>query len=168
MKVRPSVKAMCERCRVIKRHGRTLVICSNPAPQAAAGLSARMARIAGVNLPNQKRLEIGLTYIYRDRPAERAQDLRRARALARHEGARPDRGRGRQAARPHRPSTTRSRATSAASARRRSSACPRSAPTAACATAATCRCTASARRRTPAPARARRRPSAAARRRVTK
>ena len=23
-----------------------------------------MARIAGVNLPNQKRLEIGLTYIY--------------------------------------------------------------------------------------------------------
>ena len=30
MKVRPSVKPMCERCRVIKRHGRTLVICSNP------------------------------------------------------------------------------------------------------------------------------------------
>ena len=30
MKVRPSVKPMCERCRVIKRHGRTLVICINP------------------------------------------------------------------------------------------------------------------------------------------
>ena len=30
MKVRPSVKPMCERCRVIKRHGRTIVICSNP------------------------------------------------------------------------------------------------------------------------------------------
>jgi large subunit ribosomal protein L36 len=30
MKVRPSVKAMCERCRVIKRHGRTVVICTNP------------------------------------------------------------------------------------------------------------------------------------------
>jgi large subunit ribosomal protein L36 len=29
MKVRPSVKAMCERCRVIKRHGRTIVICSS-------------------------------------------------------------------------------------------------------------------------------------------
>jgi large subunit ribosomal protein L36 len=29
MKVRPSVKAMCEHCRVIKRHGRTIVICSN-------------------------------------------------------------------------------------------------------------------------------------------
>ncbi|HEY1513296.1 MAG TPA: 50S ribosomal protein L36, partial [Gaiellaceae bacterium] len=26
MKVRPSVKPMCERCRVIKRHGRTMVI----------------------------------------------------------------------------------------------------------------------------------------------
>jgi large subunit ribosomal protein L36 len=30
MKVRPSVKPMCERCRVVKRHGRTIVICSNP------------------------------------------------------------------------------------------------------------------------------------------
>jgi large subunit ribosomal protein L36 len=31
MKVRPSVKRMCENCRIIKRHGRILVICkSNP------------------------------------------------------------------------------------------------------------------------------------------
>ena len=30
MKVRASVKAMCERCRVIKRHGRVMVICTNP------------------------------------------------------------------------------------------------------------------------------------------
>ena len=30
LKVRPSVKPMCERCRVIKRHGRTMVICTNP------------------------------------------------------------------------------------------------------------------------------------------
>ena len=30
MKVRPSVKPMCERCRVIKRHGTTRVICTNP------------------------------------------------------------------------------------------------------------------------------------------
>ncbi|TML03003.1 MAG: 50S ribosomal protein L36, partial [Actinobacteria bacterium] len=27
MKVRASVKPMCERCRVIKRHGKTMVIC---------------------------------------------------------------------------------------------------------------------------------------------
>jgi large subunit ribosomal protein L36 len=30
VKVRPSVKPMCERCRVIKRHGTTMVICTNP------------------------------------------------------------------------------------------------------------------------------------------
>ena len=30
MKVRASVKPMCERCRVIKRHGTTMVICTNP------------------------------------------------------------------------------------------------------------------------------------------
>jgi len=30
MKVRPSVKKMCEKCRVIKRHGRIMVICQNP------------------------------------------------------------------------------------------------------------------------------------------
>ncbi|MBA2537246.1 MAG: 50S ribosomal protein L36 [Actinobacteria bacterium] len=30
MKVRASVKPMCDRCRVIKRQGRVLVICTNP------------------------------------------------------------------------------------------------------------------------------------------
>jgi large subunit ribosomal protein L36 len=30
MKVRPSVKKMCENCRVIKRHGRIMIICVNP------------------------------------------------------------------------------------------------------------------------------------------
>lgn len=30
MKVRPSVRPMCDNCRVIKRHGRVMVICSNP------------------------------------------------------------------------------------------------------------------------------------------
>lgn len=29
MKVRPSVKKMCEKCRVIKRHGVLLIICEN-------------------------------------------------------------------------------------------------------------------------------------------
>lgn len=29
MKVRPSVKKICENCRVIKRHGRIMVICSS-------------------------------------------------------------------------------------------------------------------------------------------
>lgn len=30
MKVRPSVKKMCDKCRLIKRHGRIMVICVNP------------------------------------------------------------------------------------------------------------------------------------------
>ena len=46
-----------------------------------------MARIAGVNLPNQKRLEIGLTYIYgigrstarRSAPTRASRPTRRSR-----------------------------------------------------------------------------------------
>jgi large subunit ribosomal protein L36 len=30
MKVRPSVKKICEKCKVIRRHGRVQVICENP------------------------------------------------------------------------------------------------------------------------------------------
>jgi large subunit ribosomal protein L36 len=30
MKVKPSVKKMCERCKVIRREGKVMVICSNP------------------------------------------------------------------------------------------------------------------------------------------
>ena len=28
MKVRPSVKKMCDKCKIIRRHGKVLVICS--------------------------------------------------------------------------------------------------------------------------------------------
>ncbi|OKH24422.1 50S ribosomal protein L36 [Hydrococcus rivularis NIES-593] len=30
MKVRASVKKMCEKCRVIRRRGKVMVICTNP------------------------------------------------------------------------------------------------------------------------------------------
>lgn len=30
MKIRPSVKKMCDKCKVIKRNGKVLVICTNP------------------------------------------------------------------------------------------------------------------------------------------
>jgi large subunit ribosomal protein L36 len=30
MKVRPSVKKMCDNCKVIRRHGRVRVLCTNP------------------------------------------------------------------------------------------------------------------------------------------
>jgi large subunit ribosomal protein L36 len=38
MKVRPSVKRMCEHCKVIKRHGKVRVICSaNPRHKQVQG-----------------------------------------------------------------------------------------------------------------------------------
>jgi large subunit ribosomal protein L36 len=30
VKVRPSVRKMCEKCKVIRRRGRVMVICANP------------------------------------------------------------------------------------------------------------------------------------------
>jgi large subunit ribosomal protein L36 len=30
MKVKPSVKPICEKCKIIKRKGRVMVICENP------------------------------------------------------------------------------------------------------------------------------------------
>lgn len=30
MKIRPSVKKMCEKCRIIKRNRKVMVICENP------------------------------------------------------------------------------------------------------------------------------------------
>jgi large subunit ribosomal protein L36 len=30
MKVQPSVKKICDKCKVIRRHGRVMVICANP------------------------------------------------------------------------------------------------------------------------------------------
>jgi len=30
MKVRSSVKKICEKCKIIKRHGRVMIICQNP------------------------------------------------------------------------------------------------------------------------------------------
>lgn len=29
MKVRPSVKRLCDKCRIIKRHGKIFVLCAN-------------------------------------------------------------------------------------------------------------------------------------------
>ena len=30
MKIRPSVKKICDKCKIIKRNGKVLVICTNP------------------------------------------------------------------------------------------------------------------------------------------
>ena len=85
-----------------------------------------MARIAGVNLPNQKRLEIGLTYIYGiGQPT--AQKICTALGLDPDEKVRDLTDDEVTKLRAYIDATSRSRVTCAASARRRSSASARSA-----------------------------------------
>src|ERR1700745_642967 len=62
MKVRASVKRICDKCKIVRRRGVVRVICSNQKHKQRQGET--MARIAGVYLPRTKRVEIGLTYIY--------------------------------------------------------------------------------------------------------
>jgi large subunit ribosomal protein L36 len=37
VKVRPSVKRICEKCKIIKRAGRVMVICENPKHKQVQG-----------------------------------------------------------------------------------------------------------------------------------
>ena len=37
VKVRPSVKKMCDKCKIIRRHGRVRVICENPKHKQVQG-----------------------------------------------------------------------------------------------------------------------------------
>ncbi len=66
MKVRASVKKICDKCKVIHRKGVVRVICENSKHKQQSRLSQRstMARIAGVDLPRNKHTNIALTYIY--------------------------------------------------------------------------------------------------------
>ena len=64
MKVRASVKKICDKCKVIRRKGVVRVICDNPKHKQRRDRTTTMARIAGVDLPRNKRIEIALTYIY--------------------------------------------------------------------------------------------------------
>ena len=41
VKVRPSVKKMCDKCKVIKRKGKILVICDNPKHNISRSLPLR-------------------------------------------------------------------------------------------------------------------------------
>ncbi len=73
MKVRASVKKICDKCKVIHRKGVVRVICEIPNTSSGKDKGATMARIAGVDLPRNKHVNIALTYIYgigiRARPA---------------------------------------------------------------------------------------------------
>src|SRR4029453_12103392 len=62
VKVRSSVRKICVKCKVVRRQGVVRVICANQKHKQRQGKG--MARIGGVDLPRQKRVEIALTYIY--------------------------------------------------------------------------------------------------------
>ena len=58
MKVRPSVKPMCEKCKIIKRKGKVMVICENPKHKQRQGCShpiiqstRRINRLSHIKLP---------------------------------------------------------------------------------------------------------------------
>ena len=63
MKVTTSIKKRCAKCKIVKRRGILYVICENPKHKQRQGQQA-MARIEGVDLPRNKRIEVALTYIY--------------------------------------------------------------------------------------------------------
>ena len=48
MKVKPSVKPICEKCKVIKRKGRVMVICENPKHKQRQGRSTQGGRVRRV------------------------------------------------------------------------------------------------------------------------
>ena len=64
MKVRPSVKKMCDKCKIIRRHGKVLVICENPRHK-------HLTYIYGIGLTTSKKIlaETGVD------PSVRVKDL---------------------------------------------------------------------------------------------
>ena len=114
MKVRSSVKKICSKCKIVRRQGVIRIICEVPEAQAASGIKKEccvpslpselgvrhpglektrtMARIAGVDLPLNKRVEIGLTYIFGIGRSRSIDILSKADGEPRHAGQGPDRG----------------------------------------------------------------------------
>jgi translation initiation factor IF-1 len=82
MKVRPSVKRLCEACKIVKRKNVVRVICKNPRHNSGrAGVMecwsigrdlTFMPRLLGVEIPADKRIEASLTYIYGIGPTTRS------------------------------------------------------------------------------------------------
>ena len=63
MKVQSSVKRRCPGCRIIRRKGVVRVTCKS-IRSTNSDRGRAMARIAGVDIPREKRVEVALTYIY--------------------------------------------------------------------------------------------------------
>ena len=71
MKVRPSVKPMCEKCKIIKRKGRVMVICENP-KHKQRDVYKRQGYIKSFSLQdngNQGIIHITLKYLGKKQPA---------------------------------------------------------------------------------------------------
>ena len=66
MKVRPSVKKMCDKCKIIRRHGKVLVIARTLVISSARAKERKIYHGSSFRRrpPLAKRIEIGLTYIY--------------------------------------------------------------------------------------------------------
>ena len=47
MKVRPSVKKICDKCKIIKRHGKIMVICENPKHKQRQGQLVKTFKFYG-------------------------------------------------------------------------------------------------------------------------
>ena len=55
MKVRPSVKPICEKCKIIKRKGKVMVICPNVKAQTETGLrKITFIRAAGLRTVHER------------------------------------------------------------------------------------------------------------------
>mgnify|MGYP000370407260 FL=1 len=59
MKVSPSVKRICENCRVIRRHGRVMVICTNRATSSARAESRFQRQQVNKALSHSEQLNPG-------------------------------------------------------------------------------------------------------------
>ena len=64
MKVRSSVKKICDKCKIIRRKGVVLVICTNPKHKQRQGQEYLVARIAGIDIPRDKKVPYSLCYIH--------------------------------------------------------------------------------------------------------
>ena len=51
MKVRPSVKPICEKCKIIRRKGKVMVICQNPKHKQKQGEEAPSGLIGDFKSP---------------------------------------------------------------------------------------------------------------------
>ena len=78
MKVSPSVKRICENCRVIRRHGRVMVICTNPRHKQRQAESRFQRQQVNKALSHSEQLNPG-TQARAGKPEDSVHDLREHR-----------------------------------------------------------------------------------------